>query len=91
MGASSQSESNENPITAYEKRKDFSFFRTLSEAFGDVFFSSLQLQSRPRRKTYLLFFNLGGAFTIVHSTLTQVATNQSNIEYVAFVPLGLSF
>ena len=37
MGASSPPESNENPITADEKREDFSiFFRAVPEALGDA-------------------------------------------------------
>ena len=48
MGASSQPESNENPITAHETREYFSFFfRAVPEALGMLFFFSLQLQSRP--------------------------------------------
>ena len=47
MGASSQPESKENPITAYQKREDFFiFFRAVPEALGDADFFSLQLHSR---------------------------------------------
>ena len=56
MGASSQPESNENPITAYEKREDFSFFsRSVPEAFGDAIFFSLQLQRGPPLPIFYFF------------------------------------
>ena len=59
MGASSQPESNENPITAYQEREYFSIFsEPYQKPWEMLIFFSLQLQSRP-----------GGPFTIVHATL----------------------
>ena len=53
MGASSQPESNENPIKAYEKREDFSFcFRAVPEALEDAMFFQFTIakQTPPKRK-----------------------------------------
>ena len=71
MGASSQPESHENPITAYEKREDFHFFsEPYQKPWGMRFFFSLQLQrSPPQQKKQ----KIGGAFTIVHATFFNIA------------------
>ena len=70
MGASSQPESNEHPITAYEKREDFCFFfflRAVPKPWRMLFFFSIYnckedpLSTPPKKK-------LGGAFT-VHAKL----------------------
>ena len=63
MGASSQSESNENPITAYEKREYFSFFsEPYHKPSGMLFLFSLQLHSRPPPKKIVanITFRAGG-------------------------------
>ena len=54
MGASSQPESNENPITAYEKREDFQFFRAVPKALGDaIFFQFTIAKQTPQKKREL--------------------------------------
>ena len=63
MGASSHPESNENPITAYEKREDFSFFQSRTRSLWGCYFFQFTIAKRTPLK------KIGGAFTVVHATL----------------------
>ena len=68
MGASSQSESNENPITVFEKREDFSFFSEPYQKPAGMFF----FQFTIAKQTPLLRKKIGrgwGPFTFVDATL----------------------
>ena len=72
MGASSQSECNENPITGYQKRKDFSFCsEPYSEALGDakIVRYTLAKQTPPPKKKEKIKGWGGPLLTIVHATL----------------------
>jgi len=60
----SQSESNEDPIRAYQKREDLS--KTLQKPWVRVDIFDLLLQSRPPLKKN------GGAFTIVDVTFDDI-------------------
>ena len=78
MGASSQPESNENPITAYEKRDYFSIFvRAVPEAFGDA--KLIAKQTRLKKK------NRGGPLllSIQHC---KVGSIQSILRTMYYVP-----
>ena len=65
MGASSQTESNENPITAYEKRKYFHFVQSRARSLGGCYFFHFTLAKQTPKKNYI-----GGPFAIVHPNYT---------------------